>query len=310
MLSISADELTGLNMAELTREQLLMSIIAGRGPAYLRGVDLSTLNLANAGWLCEADLRQANLSGSNLSRANLKDANLEKANLHDSNLTGTVLEGANLRDIKGNAAIAKMANLRGADLKSARLVGVNLFKANLESANLEGVDLEGANLEGAELANARLDLANLKMANLRGANMEGASVTGTILDKDDIAEIIQTPSSGFAGSMQNMRLTDMVQMASLSRSTMLIRVHSLHSQGIIHVKSGKIRHAQTGNIQGEPALLQMLCWESGRFETLPLPKSEMETVDKPLEHLIIEAMRLRDEKKTRELRKSSGRVVD
>lgn len=65
-------------MSEITREQLVMSVIAGRGPASLRGVDLSKLDLSGAGWLAGADLRQADLSNADLGRANLSGAMLEK----------------------------------------------------------------------------------------------------------------------------------------------------------------------------------------------------------------------------------------
>jgi len=289
-------------MAELTREQLLMAVISGRGPAFLRGVDLSALNLANAGWLCEADLQQANLAGANLSKANLKDANLEKANLHGSNLTGTILEGANLREARLTATVAKMANLRGANLHSARLVGVNLFRADLEGANLESADLEGTNFENANLADAKLDLANLKMANLRGANLNGASVAGTILDNTKTADAIEIPAHGFAGSIHHLQLTDMIQMASMSRWSILIQVESVRDQGIIYVKSGRISHAQTGNLRGEPALFEILSWENGRFNTLPLPMDAAQSIDKSPEHLLVEAMRMKDEKKVTEQR--------
>ena len=43
-------------MSELKREQLLMAVISGKGPAYLRGVNLASVDLSGAGWLVEADL--------------------------------------------------------------------------------------------------------------------------------------------------------------------------------------------------------------------------------------------------------------
>lgn len=291
-------------MGELTREQLLIAIISGRGSAYLRGVDLSALNLSNAGWLCEADLRQANLSNANLSKANLKKANLEKANLHEANLTGTIFEDADLREAKLHGVLAKMAILRGANLQSARLVGANLFKANLEDANLEACDLEGANLEGANLRNAKLDLANLKMINFRGANLQGASLTGTILDKTKQDDDVQRPSDGFAGSIHQLQLMDLMQMASMSHSSILVRVDSAQDMGIVHIKSGRINHAQIGGLRGEAALFEILRWENGRFETQPLPNDAMASIDKPLEHLLVEAMRLKDEKKDTASRQS------
>lgn len=285
-------------MAELTREQILTAVISGRGPAYLRGADLSGLNLSGAGWLCEADLRYANLSGANLSKANLSGANLEGANLHQSNLTGTNLEGADLGETKLNVANARQANLSGARLKGARLVGADLSKANLSSANLQETDLEGASLEGADLTHAKLDLSNLKMTKLHNANLQGASLRGTLLDKTTGGpEGFVIPTQGFAGVIHCVQLTDLVQMTSLARADLLIQVESALRRGVIHVRSGRVRHAQIGDVQGEAALFQMLQWDNGRFETLPLPPSSAQSIDKPVEHLLVESMRQRDEKK-------------
>lgn len=288
-------------MAEIKREQLLIAIITGRGPAFLRGVDLSHAELANAGWLMEADLRQANLIGANLSRSNLKNANLEKANLQDCTLIGSNLEGANFREAKLNAALARMANLRGAVFHSARMIGINLSRANLEGANLECADLEGANLEGADLTNAKLDLANLRMANLNRANLHGATVDGTVLKKESAPEGLLDSSPGFSGSIHKLQLTDMIQLAALSHSNVLLRVESIHGNGIVNIRSGRVEHAQMGQLQGEAALFEMLGWDSGRFETMPIPNMlNRVTIDKPLEHLLVEGMRQRDERKVNE----------
>jgi uncharacterized protein YjbI with pentapeptide repeats len=289
-------------MSELTREQLLMAIISGNGPAYLRGVDLSSADLSKAGWLVDADLRHANLSSANLSRTNLRAARMEKANLHAAHVVGADLEGADLGQAKLDVANLRMANLRGANLREASLVGTNLMKANLTGANLEGADLEGANLAEADLGKARLALANLKMANLRGANLEGANLVGTILDQYRHAANLPMPSHNFSGSIKYIQLTDLIQLVCLSDSDLLIQVESPQGHGTIHVRSGCVYHAQVGAVKGEEAFFEMLEWANGRFETFPLPEQSVASIDKPLEHLLLESMRQRDE------RRSSGQA--
>jgi len=290
-------------MAELTREQLLTAIIAGRGPAYLRGVNLSSLDLSKAGWLIGADLRQADLSGANLSRSNLKDALLEKANLHSANLSGANLEGADLRAAKLTVANLSKANLRGANLEGANLVGANLTQVNLEGASVEGADLEGANLQGANLVNTKLRAANLKMAKLQGANLQLADIFGSGAQEEKLSDSIPIPPHAFAGMIHNIQLMDFIQIACLSRSNLLIRIESSQGHGTIHVRSGRVYHAQMDKMQGEAAFFEMLCWENGRFETLPSPAEGIASIDKPLEHLLVESMRQRDEKMS-----SSGRI--
>ncbi len=283
-------------MSELNREQLLMSVIAGNGAPYLRGIDLSNIDLSRAGWLTEADLRHANLANANLARADLRNTRLEMANMHSSNLAGSDLEGADLTGAKLDVANLRMANLKGAILKRASLVGAALVKVNLEGANLEEADLEGANLGGANLKNARLHQANLKMANLSGVDLSGAVLLGTVFDWVARETHSNVPSHGFTGAVDSIQLTDLIQLLCLSNSDVLIRVESSQGRGEIHVKAGRVYHAEHDGIQGEPAFLEMLQWSKGRFETSPLRDECLSSIEKPLEHLLLESLRRRDEK--------------
>lgn len=283
-------------MSEIKREQLLMGLIAGRGPAFLRGLNLSSMDLSNAGWLMEADLRYADLSNTNLRRANLKGANLESANLHSANLLGANLEGANLLEVKANVANFNVCNLRGANLKKMSLVGASLIRADLEEADLDGADLEGANFQRSNLQKARLTNVNLKMA-----DMEGADLTGVILDDSaigyDLPQQGIDPVNGqdFHGTITSIKLTDLIQLGCLSRSNIDIEVLTNSDKGNIYIGSGRVLHAQTGNIQGEDALLKILGWENGRFTTYPYIPGEVVSIDKPVEHLLIQSHRLKDE---------------
>jgi len=283
-------------MAELTRDQLLMAVISGRGPAYLRGVDLSSIDLSSAGWLAGADLQQTNLSHTILSRSNLSLANLERANLQGANLAGANLENANMERARLNVANLMQANLRNANLRGARLVGANLMRASLEGADLEGADLEGASLEGADLYRARLDMANLRFVNIHQAlNVERASLRGTTLEERAEAADISLPDQGFSGAVGAVQLTDVVQLLCLSKASCIMRVESPDGTGMIHIRTGKVYHAQCGTLTGEDAFVEILRWEKGRFETLPLSEESSPSIEKPLEHLLIQSMRQKDE---------------
>lgn len=279
-------------MPELKRFQILMAVISGRGPAYLRGVNLSGIDLSNAGWLIEADLCGADLDGANLRRSNLREANLEMANLHSANLSGANLQGANLFRVKARVANLSMAVLRGANMKETSLVGASLMKANLEEADLDGADLEGANLEGSNLRGARITNANLKMANLDGADLAGAILDGS----SGLDPAHYNQGADFHGAIKAIRLADLLQIGCLSQSNLRIEVYSKDNRGDIQVGSGKILHACTNGIEGEEALMTILGWERGRFMAYPSTSSGAVTIDKPVEHLVLQWRRLEDEK--------------
>jgi hypothetical protein len=264
--------------------------------------------------MAAANLRMANLRGANLRSVRLVGAALIKANLEgaildDADLEGANLEGANLAKAKLSAVNLRLANLKNANLEAAHLMGSSLIKANLEGANLEASDLSSANLEGAVLTRARLTAANLRMTNLSKVDLHGASLVGTILDENWREGSEAMPTHGFAGAITSVQLTDLIQLLCLSHANILVRVKSKQGDGSIYVRAGRVRHAQTGMVKGEEAFFQMLQWESGRFETLPLPEDETTTIDKPLEHLIIESIRLRDETESRERQEIDKRLV-
>ncbi len=280
-------------MSEINREQLLMAVIGGRGPAYLRGMNLSSMDLSGAGWLIEADLRGSNLSSANLKSAILRHANLEKANLASTNLLGANLENANMLDVKANMANFSRANLRGVNLKGANLVSADFLRADLTEADLEGADLEGANLQGCNLTKARITNVNLKMANLDGADLTEAVIeplSGTGMSSEE-------ESGDFHGTITAIKLTDLIQIGCLSRSNLNIEVYSQSIQGSIYIGSGRVLHAHTGGMEGEEAFMEILGWEKGRFVTYPFIPSGPVSIDKPVEHLLMQWLRLQDEKK-------------
>jgi len=80
-------------VAEITRKELVLALIAAGQNPRLMGLDLSGLDLSGLA------LHRANLARANLSHANLIMANLFEANLTGANLTGANLSGANLNKV-------------------------------------------------------------------------------------------------------------------------------------------------------------------------------------------------------------------
>lgn len=102
---------------------------------------------------------------------------------------------------------------------------------------------------------------------------------------------------GFTGTV-NLQLNDLIQMVCLSRADLTIQVASSLGSGTIFVREGEIRHAQTESFHGEPAFFEILRWRDGQFEIGPAEDVPETTVHKPWEHLLLEAMRRRDEDAT------------
>lgn len=105
----------------------------------------------------------------------------------------------------------------------------------------------------------------------------------------------QAACSGFTGTI-NLSLTDLIQMVCLSRSDIVIRVRSGTTDGIIYIRKGRVLHAETDELQGEGAFLEILRWKDGVFEIQSSASVSSSSIDKPWEHLLLEAMRENDER--------------
>ncbi len=101
---------------------------------------------------------------------------------------------------------------------------------------------------------------------------------------------------GFAGTLRNIQLTDIIQMCCLAGASMMIRVSQGQQQGTIHIINGEVLHAECGSLVGEDAFFGILQWEAGSFETLDAEPIENPTIQKNCQFLLMEAARLIDEK--------------
>ncbi len=100
---------------------------------------------------------------------------------------------------------------------------------------------------------------------------------------------------GFTGTI-SLGLTELIQMVCLSRSDLVIGVTSGSGKASIYIRQGQIQHAQTDSLTGTDAFLEVARWVDGRFEILPYENNVPCSVNKPWEYLLLEAIRLQDEK--------------
>lgn len=104
-----------------------------------------------------------------------------------------------------------------------------------------------------------------------------------------VREQITARDDGFAGTLKNIQLSDLIQMCCLSGTSMAVSVVQGSQKGTIVIEDGEIVHAVYGDITGEEAFYEILLWESGSFETLSsVPVSEP-TINNSYQYLILEA---------------------
>ena len=118
----------------------------------------------------------------------------------------------------------------------------------------------------------------------------------------DVAALIQQLTAqsrcrgqGFAGTLKNIQIDDLIQMCCLSMATISIRIAKDNQQGIIYIRDGEVVHAVCAEATGEEAFYRILGWASGRFETVDERHEGDDSIDKSHEFLLMEAARRSDE---------------
>jgi len=113
--------------------------------------------------------------------------------------------------------------------------------------------------------------------------------------RDLIRDEIHRKSEGFKGTLENIQLVDVIQMCCMSSVDMALVVTQGGTQGHIFIEGGEIVHASCENIDGEKAFYRILSWENGRFSTLGEKAGPKNTIEKPWQALLMDAMRMVDE---------------
>ena len=113
-------------------------------------------------------------------------------------------------------------------------------------------------------------------------------------------EKMMAPSSGFAGSLSDFGLPELVQALDLNKKTGKLSVVSDRGRGAMMIRDGQIAAAEIGALKGEDAVYEMLVLEAGFFEFESgeiVCEREIET---KTNQLLMEAFRRIDESKRRE----------
>lgn len=98
-----------------------------------------------------------------------------------------------------------------------------------------------------------------------------------------------------SGSLTQLPITDLLQTAEATRKTGTISLESQGVRGTFWVRGGRVIDAELDNLKGREAAFALIGWDKGRFEADFGPVSLPERIEEPTSHLLLEAMRRRDE---------------
>ncbi len=110
-----------------------------------------------------------------------------------------------------------------------------------------------------------------------------------------------TPSEGvdpchsLIGNLNQFSAAEILQMSCLSQRSGRFTFKSRRGNSEIYLHHGNVRHAVFGGLEGEPAVAEVFRWRQGRFFFEEGIISQVQTVDRPWAHLLIDNLQKFDE---------------
>lgn len=112
---------------------------------------------------------------------------------------------------------------------------------------------------------------------------------------DCIESLLERESQGGFRGVQSKTLVDIIQLECLTQASVILRVTSAAGDGRIWIQKGEIIDAQSGDLMGKDAFLEMLSWKAGNFEILPSELPRPRTIYDSYEGLLMETAQALDE---------------
>jgi hypothetical protein len=103
------------------------------------------------------------------------------------------------------------------------------------------------------------------------------------------------PEAGFSAMLRHAGLWDLVQLRCESRVRCVVCVTSGRQAGYLYFAEGQIVHAATGGVQGERAVLEILSWTSGTWDSCERPWPSVPTITTSWQGLFLRAAQQQDE---------------
>lgn len=98
------------------------------------------------------------------------------------------------------------------------------------------------------------------------------------------------------GRIRGITLFGFLQLLQMEQKTALVVVRAAGAEGRFYFDEGQLVHAHTGELAGEPAAHDILSWADPAVEIFYKRRAATRTVNEPLQHVLMEAARLIDER--------------
>jgi HD-GYP domain-containing protein (c-di-GMP phosphodiesterase class II)/DNA-binding response OmpR family regulator len=106
-----------------------------------------------------------------------------------------------------------------------------------------------------------------------------------------------TELKGIAGNLEDMGLTDIIQLLNMGLKTARISLSKENQKGEIFLKNGKIVNVGLGELKGQDAFFELVGWDKGIFRIFHGQVTDVININMDTMNLLLEASRALDERR-------------
>ena len=176
---------------------------------------------------------------------------------------------------------------------------VDAILTDLQMPVMDGLTLLGHLLERGSRVPVAVMTGQRITPDLAG-RLHGFGIAATFTKPVEIStltdELQRAMSPATVGRITGITLFGFLQLIEVERKTGLIVVHGAGQEGRLYFDRGNLVHAHTRRLEGVEAVNDIVAWPDPKLEIFYKRKSRERTIKEPLQHVLMEAARLLDER--------------
>ncbi|NLD38984.1 MAG: response regulator [Desulfatiglans sp.] len=107
--------------------------------------------------------------------------------------------------------------------------------------------------------------------------------------------VIRELRSGNTSQIHGINISSFLQLIDIEGKICTLTVRSHGNVGYLYFRNGELIAAETGNLRGEKAAMNIINWNNSVIEIADMCKKNKREIDKPLMKLLMESARIKDE---------------
>jgi len=131
------------------------------------------------------------------------------------------------------------------------------------------------------------------------------------LDFGELAEkIFEGLAAGSKGYIHGITLPSFLQLLEMEQKTCTLTIKAEKQTGKLYFFKGKLVNAETDGTEGEEAAYRIVCWDDPEIEIESVCRKRKKVITAPLNHVLMEGFRLKDEAGRKPKERRSGNDIE